>query len=60
LSILKIDRSFVAPLLSDRSDAPILNAVIGLARSFRMKTVAEGVRTEEQALLLRRAGCDLG
>jgi diguanylate cyclase (GGDEF)-like protein/PAS domain S-box-containing protein len=60
VSVLKIDRSFVAPLQSDCSDAPIVNAVIGLAKSFRMKTVAEGVETAEQALLLRRAGCDLG
>jgi EAL domain-containing protein (putative c-di-GMP-specific phosphodiesterase class I) len=60
VSILKIDRSFVAPLLSDCSDAPIVSAVIGLAKSFRMKTVAEGIETQEQALLLRRAGCDLG
>jgi diguanylate cyclase (GGDEF)-like protein/PAS domain S-box-containing protein len=60
VSVLKIDRSFVAPLLSDCSDAPIVNAVIGLAKSFGMKTVAEGVETASQALLLRRAGCDLG
>jgi diguanylate cyclase (GGDEF)-like protein/PAS domain S-box-containing protein len=60
VSILKIDRSFVAPLQSDCSDAPIVNAVIGLAKSFRMKTVAEGIEKQEQALLLRRAGCDLG
>jgi EAL domain-containing protein (putative c-di-GMP-specific phosphodiesterase class I) len=60
VSVLKIDRSFVASLTADCSDAPIVSAVIGLAKSFRMKTVAEGVETADQALLLRRAGCDLG
>lgn len=60
VSVLKIDRSFVTPLLADCSDAPIVNAVIGLATGFRMKTVAEGIETAEQALLLRRAGCDIG
>jgi diguanylate cyclase (GGDEF)-like protein/PAS domain S-box-containing protein len=60
VSVLKIDRSFVKPLQIDCCDAPIVSAVIGLAKSFRMKTVAEGVETAEQALLLRRAGCDIG
>ncbi|MDD1453269.1 EAL domain-containing protein [Sphingomonas sp. H160509] len=60
VSVLKIDRSFVVPLLADLSDAPIVNAVIGLAKSFRMKTVAEGIETAEQALLLRSAGCNFG
>jgi diguanylate cyclase (GGDEF)-like protein/PAS domain S-box-containing protein len=58
IHVLKIDRSFVSGD-ADRSDAgSIVSAVIALARSLQLKTVAEGVETEEQARLLRVLECD--
>ena len=40
-------------------DVSILVAVIQLARSFRLKTIAEGVEDEHLATLLRELGCDM-
>jgi diguanylate cyclase (GGDEF)-like protein len=54
---IKIDRSFVANLASRADCAAIISAVTGLARSLDIQTTAEGVETEEQAILLRAAGC---
>jgi diguanylate cyclase (GGDEF)-like protein len=53
---LKIDRSFVSDLRGDSSPA-IVNAVIGIARSLDVSTVAEGVETEAQLAMLRDQGC---
>ncbi|HSO90099.1 MAG TPA: EAL domain-containing protein, partial [Arthrobacter sp.] len=56
---LKIDRSFVAGLGNNQSDATLVETVIGLARGLGMTCVAEGVETAGQMDLLRRLGCDL-
>jgi EAL domain-containing protein (putative c-di-GMP-specific phosphodiesterase class I) len=54
---LKLDRSFVRPLPQD--GATLAGAVIGLAHSFNLTVVAEGVETAEQLSWLRAAGCDV-
>lgn len=56
---LKLDRSFVAGMLTDAGDRAIVQGVIGLARSFGCGIVAEGVETEEQGLALLQLGCSL-
>jgi diguanylate cyclase (GGDEF)-like protein len=58
LSFIKIDRTFVQGLGADREDQGIVSAVIDLARNLGLRSIAEGVETDEQLDLLRRLGCD--
>ncbi len=55
---LKIDRSFVLGLTDGSDGGAITEAIIGMARSLNMQTIAEGVETEEQFGFLARLGCD--
>jgi diguanylate cyclase (GGDEF)-like protein/PAS domain S-box-containing protein len=54
---IKIDRSFVHELAKSEHCASIVSAVAGLGRSLRIGTVAEGIETEDQLVLVRAAGC---
>jgi diguanylate cyclase (GGDEF)-like protein/PAS domain S-box-containing protein len=58
VSALKIDRSFVADVLSDEADAAIVRTIIDMAHTLGFIVVAEGVETEAQATLLRSLGCE--
>jgi diguanylate cyclase len=55
---LKIDRSFVHDMLQNPNAATLVQTIISMAHSLRLKVVAEGVETEEQARMLRRLRCD--
>ncbi|MEI7430315.1 MAG: EAL domain-containing protein [Betaproteobacteria bacterium] len=55
---LKIDQSFIRELVSDPDDAAIVRAIIQMAHSLKLKTIAEGVESEELATLLRVFHCD--
>jgi diguanylate cyclase (GGDEF)-like protein len=57
---VKIDRSFIRDLGQDSEATAIVHAITALARSLGMSITAEGVETEEQAGLLRQAGCGQG
>lgn len=54
---LKLDQSYVRGMMQDPADQAIVRGVIGLARSFGYRSVAEGVESEEQGVLLVRMGC---
>jgi diguanylate cyclase (GGDEF)-like protein/PAS domain S-box-containing protein len=58
LDLLKIDGSFVAGLTRDEGDAAIVGSVVGLAHSFGLDCLAEGVETFDQLAALHRLGCD--
>jgi EAL domain-containing protein (putative c-di-GMP-specific phosphodiesterase class I) len=58
IDYLKIDRSFIADVCCGLQNREIVAAVISLAHSLKLKVVAEGVETAEQADLLRRLECD--
>jgi EAL domain-containing protein (putative c-di-GMP-specific phosphodiesterase class I) len=58
VNTVKIDRAFVRDLDHDEDGRVIANAIISLAHSLSMKTIAEGVETEVQASLLAKHGCD--
>ena len=60
LDFLKVDRSFVHNMLTDRQDLAIVEGVIGLSETFGCKVVAEGVESGEQAQRLIELGCDVG
>lgn len=55
---LKIDRSFVSEIEDHHNDAPIVSAMIAMARSLHIECVAEGVETLEQQMFLRNRLCD--
>ncbi|HEY1255904.1 MAG TPA: EAL domain-containing protein, partial [Terracidiphilus sp.] len=56
---LKIDRSFVHAIPQSSDSRKIVAALINLAQSMGMTTVAEGVETEEQAGIMSDLGCEL-
>lgn len=58
LAELKIDKSFVDGLGSDENDEAIAKAILGMAKALGLRTVAEGVETEQQLAWLQREGCD--
>jgi diguanylate cyclase (GGDEF)-like protein/PAS domain S-box-containing protein len=59
VDILKIDISFIRDIVTAPDTASIVTAIIAMAHSLNIKTIAEGVETEEQWKLLRGLGCDI-
>ena len=56
---LKLDRSFVAGIGTNKVDTAIVASMIDLARSLHLISIAEGVETAAQAEVLTARGCDL-
>ena len=57
VSRLKIDQSFISDVDTNPEDAAVVNAVLFLAKSFKMEVIAEGVETEAQLEFLKAHGC---
>jgi diguanylate cyclase (GGDEF)-like protein len=60
VELLKIDRSFVRRLGEDEQKSSLVRAIIQMAHSLGLKTVAEGIETTQQLELLRQLGCNFG
>ena len=58
VDILKIDMSFIRKIGENPKTKSIVHSIIGMAHEIGIKTVAEGVETEEQVSFLRQSGCD--
>lgn len=56
---LKIDRSFVSRMENDENSGAVVSTIVGLSRALGVRTIAEGVETENQATLLKAAGCEV-
>lgn len=58
IDVLKIDRAFVSECAFNNEDAAICAAIIALAKSIGVQTVAEGVENEGQLNFIKQEGCD--
>ncbi len=60
VNCLKIDKSFIDNL-SEQNETQItmLNAILSIAKAFKLKTVAEGIETKQQLDLIQKYGCDM-
>ena len=59
-SKLKIDKSFVTALGVSERDEPLVRAMVQMAHSLNLQTIAEGVETDDCAQKLIALGCDIG
>jgi predicted signal transduction protein with EAL and GGDEF domain len=58
INMLKIDRSFVAEMLTDHTTASIIEAIISMTRILGLNVLAEGVEDHAQFAYLKQLGCD--
>jgi EAL domain-containing protein (putative c-di-GMP-specific phosphodiesterase class I)/DNA-binding response OmpR family regulator len=58
LDVIKIDRSFITHLDTNKTDEAIVSAILTMTHSLGMRAVAEGVEKAEQLEVLARHGCD--
>ena len=60
VDVLKIDKSFVHEMLTDRGDMEIVKAVVSLAQSMNLQLIAEGIELEAQKDKLLELGSQMG
>ena len=59
INVLKIDYSFIKDIPHDKNDMEVTKAIIAIAKTLKLSTVAEGVETVEQLEFLKKNGCDV-
>lgn len=59
LAALKLDRSMVEGIATDRRDLAVLRAIMAMSRALDLRVIAEGIETESQRAAVCREGCDL-
>ena len=59
LDEIKIDKTYVQNIISDRDDAAIVKTIMDIARHFGLEPVAEGVENKEQESFLHNIGCQI-
>lgn len=59
VGLIKVDRTFVSPMLDDSENLAIVEGVLALAAAFQRATLAEGVETVEHGRVLLQLGCEL-
>jgi EAL domain-containing protein (putative c-di-GMP-specific phosphodiesterase class I) len=58
LDTLKVDRTFICEIPENSSDRSLTSAIIAMARSLKLRVVAEGIETQAQADFLLEKQCD--
>jgi len=58
ISVLKVDKGFVSSIQNDDKNKRLLSAIIAFAKALEMRVVAEGIETEEQAVICTQYSCD--
>jgi diguanylate cyclase (GGDEF)-like protein/PAS domain S-box-containing protein len=59
IDTLKIDQGFIRDILTDASDAVIVETVVSMAQHLDLRVIAEGVETAEQLAFLKQQGCSI-
>lgn len=59
IDTLKIDRAFVKDMLKKESSLQLIKSIIALGKNMKLKIIAEGVEEKEEALMLKKLGCDM-
>jgi diguanylate cyclase (GGDEF)-like protein/PAS domain S-box-containing protein len=60
LDELKIDRSLINSMAADRTNCDVVQLIVMMGQSLKLRVVAEGVEGTEQATLLKNIGCEFG
>lgn len=58
IDTLKIDQSFIRAMTQDEKSLELVKSIVGLGKNLKMRIIAEGVETIEEARLLQSIGCD--
>ena len=57
---LKIDMSFIREIVANVEDRAIVEAIVAIAKSLHLKTIAEGIENEDQLYVVSSLGCEMG
>lgn len=58
VSTLKIDRSFIKDVTTNRSDQALVSSIIAISKNLGLNVVAEGIETQDQLKMLKKYNCD--